>query len=127
MTRERLPDTRKSITHTFRITGEKGPAFKMIITVGLYLDGRPGEIFLTCDKEGSEARGAWQAAATTLSLALQHGTPLESLANKLAFMRHSPSGFTNNPDIPIAKSPSDYIGRWLLLTFCKTNNTTKEE
>ncbi|MCS7230365.1 MAG: vitamin B12-dependent ribonucleotide reductase [Candidatus Kryptonium sp.] len=106
--RRRLPDERKSITHKFSVAGHEG-----YITVGMYPEGTPGEIFITMSKEGSTLSGLMDAFATAISLALQYGVPLKVLVDKFSHMRFEPSGFTNNPDIPIAKSIIDYIFRWL--------------
>jgi ribonucleoside-diphosphate reductase alpha chain len=110
--RRRLPDERKSITHKFDIQGHEG-----YITVGLYDDGTPGEIFLTIAKEGSTISGLMDAFATQTSIALQYGVPLRVMVNKFSHMRFEPSGFTKNPEIPIAKSLTDYIFRWLASRF----------
>jgi ribonucleoside-diphosphate reductase alpha chain len=110
--RRRLPDERKSITHKFDIQGHEG-----YITVGLYDDGSPGEIFLTMAKEGSTISGVMDAFATQTSLALQYGVPLQVMVNKFSHMRFEPSGFTKNSEIPIAKSLIDYIFRWLASRF----------
>lgn len=110
--RWRLPDERQAITHKFSVGGHEG-----YITVGLYPDGKPGEIFLTMAKEGSVVSGMVDAFATAISLALQYGVPLEVLVNKFAHTRFEPAGFTGNPEIPIAKSITDYIFRWLASKF----------
>lgn len=110
--RRRLPDERQSITHKFSIAGHEG-----YITVGMYEDGQPGEIFITMSKEGSTISGLMDSFATAVSLALQYGVPLKVLVDKFSHARYEPSGFTNNPEIPIAKSISDYIFRWLGLKF----------
>jgi ribonucleoside-diphosphate reductase alpha chain len=110
--RRRLPDERKSITHKFSIAGHEG-----YITVGTYEDGQPGEVFITMSKEGSTISGLMDGFATAVSLALQYGVPLRILVDKFSHMRFEPSGFTNNKDIPIAKSICDYIFRWLGLKF----------
>jgi ribonucleoside-diphosphate reductase alpha chain len=110
--RERLPDTRQSITHKFSVGGHEG-----YINVGLYPDGRPGELFITMAKEGSTVGGMMDAFGTAISLSLQYGVPLEVLVNKFSHTRFEPMGYTPNPDIPIAKSIVDYIFRWLGLTF----------
>lgn len=110
--RTRLPDERRAITHKFSIAGHEG-----YITVGLYDDGRPGELFITMSKEGSTISGLMGALATSVSLALQYGVPLSVLADKFAHTRYEPSGFTGNREIPIAKSITDYIFRWLALKF----------
>lgn len=106
--RRRLPDERQAVTHKFSIAGHEG-----YITVGLYEDGKPGEIFITMSKEGSTISGLMDAFATAVSMALQYGVPLRVLVEKFSHMRFEPSGFTNNKDIPIAKSICDYLFRWL--------------
>jgi ribonucleoside-diphosphate reductase alpha chain len=106
--RRRLPAERSAITHKFDIAGHEG-----YITVGLYPDGQPGEIFLKMAKEGSTVSGLMDTFATTVSVALQYGVPLKDLVNKFAHVRFEPSGFTGNQEIPIAKSIVDYIFRWL--------------
>jgi ribonucleoside-diphosphate reductase alpha chain len=110
--RERLPDTRQSITHKFNISGHEG-----YITVGLYPDGRPGELFITMAKEGSTIGGLMDCFGTAVSMSLQYGVPLEVYVNKFSHTRFEPQGFTKNPDIKIAKSLVDYIFRWLGITF----------
>jgi ribonucleoside-diphosphate reductase alpha chain len=112
--RRRLSDERNSITHKFSVAGHEG-----YITVGMYPDGTPGEIFITMSKEGSTLSGLMDAFATAISLALQYGVPLKVLVDKFSHMRFEPSGYTNNPDIPIAKSIIDYIFRWLGKKFLK--------
>jgi ribonucleoside-diphosphate reductase alpha chain len=106
--RHRLPAERTAVTHKFEISGHEG-----YITVGLYPDGQPGEIFLKMAKEGSTVSGLMDSFATSVSLALQYGVPLRDLVNKFAHVRFEPSGFTGNQEIPIAKSIVDYIFRWL--------------
>ena len=106
--RRRLPSERTAITHKFEIAGHEG-----YITVGLYPDGQPGEIFLKMAKEGSTISGLMDTLATSVSLALQYGVPLKDVVNKFAHVRFEPSGFTGNPEIPIAKSLVDYIFRWM--------------
>jgi ribonucleoside-diphosphate reductase alpha chain len=106
--RRRLPDERQAITHKFSIAGHEG-----YITVGLYEDGTPGEIFITMSKEGSTISGLMDGFATSVSMALQYGVPLRVLVEKFSHMRFEPSGFTPNKDIPMAKSICDYIFRWL--------------
>jgi ribonucleoside-diphosphate reductase alpha chain len=106
--RRRLPSERTAVTHKFDIAGHEG-----YITVGLYNDGQPGEIFLKMAKEGSTVSGLMDSFATTVSVALQYGVPLRDLVNKFAHVRFEPSGFTGNSEIPIAKSIVDYIFRWL--------------
>jgi len=110
--RRRLPDTRRSITHKFSVGGHEG-----YITVGLYEDGSPGEIFITMAKEGSTLSGMTDAFATAISLALQYGVPLRDLVYKFSHMRFEPAGMTNNPEIPVAQSIVDYIFRWLASQF----------
>jgi ribonucleoside-diphosphate reductase alpha chain len=110
--RRHLPDERRSITHKFSIAGHEG-----YITVGMYEDGTPGEIFITMAKEGSVISGLMDAFATAISLALQYGVPLEKLVEKFSYTRFQPSGFTNNPQIPVATSIVDYIFRWLGMKF----------
>jgi ribonucleoside-diphosphate reductase alpha chain len=110
--RERLPHTRKSLTHKFDIQGHEG-----YINVGFYPDGRPGELFITMAKEGSTIGGLMDVLGTAISIGLQYGVPLEVFVNKFAHSRFEPAGFTKNPDIPIAKSVADYIFRWLGMEF----------
>ncbi|MBP9144766.1 MAG: vitamin B12-dependent ribonucleotide reductase [Thermoanaerobaculia bacterium] len=110
--RRKLPDERRSITHKFSINGHEG-----YITVGVYDDGQPGEIFLVMAKEGSTISGLMDAFATMVSLSLQYGVPLKALVDKFSHTRFEPSGFTKNPEIPIAKSITDYIFRWLASKF----------
>jgi len=110
--RKKLPDERRALTHKFSINGHEG-----YITVGVWDDGQPGEIFLTMAKEGSTISGLMDAFATSISLALQYGVPLRALVDKFSHMRYEPSGFTKNPEIPIAKSITDYIFRWLASRF----------
>jgi len=114
--RHKLPDERRALTHKFSINGHEG-----YITVGLYDSGQPGEIFLTMAKEGSTISGLMDAFATSISLALQYGVPLKALVDKFSHMRYEPSGFTKNPEIPIAKSITDYIFRWLASRFLSTD------
>ncbi len=106
--RRRLPVERAALTHKFDVAGHEG-----YITVGLYPDGQPGEIFLKMAKEGSTISGLMDSLATSISLALQYGVPLRDLVNKFAHVRFEPSGFTGNQEIPIAKSIVDYIFRWM--------------
>jgi ribonucleoside-diphosphate reductase alpha chain len=119
--RRRMPKTRQSITHKFSIAGHEG-----YITAGMYEDGSVGEIFLTdIGKEGSTLRGMMNAFATSVSIALQYGVPLETLVRKFSYMRFDPEGATGNPEIPFAKSMPDYIMRWLASRFLDTD--TQEE
>ncbi|MCH7578453.1 MAG: hypothetical protein IH822_11825, partial [Chloroflexi bacterium] len=110
--RERLPDERRSITHKFRVGDQEG-----YITVGLYDDGRPGEIFVKIAKEGSTVSGLMDTAALLTSVTLQYGVPIEDLARKLKNTRFEPYGRTNNPHIPWATSIVDYVFRWLERKF----------
>jgi ribonucleoside-diphosphate reductase alpha chain len=110
--RHRLPGERASITHKFAMAGHEG-----YITVGLYKDGTPGELFIRMAKEGSTVSGLMDSFATAISLALQHGVPMKLMCEKFSHTRFEPSGFTGNPEIPIAKSIMDYIFRWLELRF----------
>jgi ribonucleoside-diphosphate reductase alpha chain len=110
--RYKLPDERASFTHKFSIGGHEG-----YITVGLYEDGCPGEIFVRMAKEGSVIAGLMDSFATAISLALQHGVPLQVLIEKFKGTRFEPSGFTGNQEIPIATSIMDYLFRWLNLRF----------
>ena len=110
--RHRLPDERQSITHKFDIAGHEG-----YITVGLYEDGQPGELFLTMAKEGSTISGFADAFAQAISYALQYGVPLQDLVDKFSHVRFEPSGMTRNPDIRFAKSIVDYIFRWMAAKF----------
>jgi ribonucleoside-diphosphate reductase alpha chain len=110
--RRRLPDERKAITHKFDIAGHEG-----YITVGLFEDGQPGEIFLVMAKEGSTISGFADAFAQAISYALQYGVPLQALVDKFSHVRFEPSGMTRNPEIRFAKSIVDYIFRWLASKF----------
>ncbi len=110
--RRRLPDTRRSITHKFNVAGHEG-----YLTVGLYEDGLPGELFITMAKEGSTIGGLMDSLGTATSVALQYGVPVESLVTKFTHQRFEPAGMTTNRDIPMAKSLVDYIFRWLGMQF----------
>jgi ribonucleoside-diphosphate reductase alpha chain len=110
--RHRLPEERASLTHKFSIAGHEG-----YITVGLYPNGQPGEIFIKMAKEGSTVSGLMDAFATAISLSLQHGVPLKVLCEKFSHLRFEPSGWTGNEQIGFAKSIMDYIFRWLQLRF----------
>jgi ribonucleoside-diphosphate reductase alpha chain len=115
--RNRMPRERQSITHKFSIAGHEG-----YITAGMYEDGTLGEIFLTdIGKEGSTLRGLLNSFATSISIALQYGVPLEKLVEKFSYMRFEPEGITQNPEIPFAKSMPDYIMRWLASRFLDTD------
>jgi len=110
--RRRLTDTRTAITHKFDIAGHEG-----YLTVGLFEDGQPGELFITMAKEGSTIGGLMDTIGTLTSMALQYGVPLETLLRKFAHQRFEPSGFTKNPEIRNASSIIDYVFRWLALQF----------
>jgi ribonucleoside-diphosphate reductase alpha chain len=110
--RNRLPEERASITHKFKVGDHEG-----YITVGLYPDGEPGEIFITMAKEGSTVSGLMDSFACAVSIALQHGVPLKLLCEKFAHTRFEPSGWSGNGEIGFAKSIMDYIFRWLQLRF----------
>ncbi len=110
--RRKLPDERQAITHKFDIAGHEG-----YITVGLFEDGQPGEIFLVMAKEGSTISGFADAFAQAISYALQYGVPLQALVDKFSHVRFEPSGMTRNPDVRFAKSIVDYIFRWMATKF----------
>jgi ribonucleoside-diphosphate reductase alpha chain len=110
--RHKLQEERASITHKFNVGGHEG-----YITVGLYPDGSPGELFITMAKEGSTVSGLMDSFALAISIALQHGVPLKLYCEKFAHTRFEPSGWTNNPEIGFAKSIMDYIFRWLQVRF----------
>ena len=110
--RRRLPETRASITHKFNIASHEG-----YLTVGLYEDGQPGELFITMAKEGSTIGGLMDSLGTAVSVALQYGVPVESLVRKFTHQRFEPAGMTTNRDIPFAKSLVDYIFRWMGMEF----------
>ena len=118
--RRKLPAERQALTHRFEIGGHEG-----YITVGLYEDGTPGEIFVKMAKEGSTVSGLTDSFAIAVSFALQYGVPLDFLVNKFAHMRFEPQGFTRNPEIPIAKSIVDYIFRWLGSRFLSAEKQTE--
>jgi len=119
--RRKLPDTRSSLTHKFSVAGHEG-----YITVGLYEDGKPGEIFITLGKAGSILSGFADAFATAISFSLQHGVELRFLVDKFAHVRFEPSGFTGNSEIPIAKSIIDYVFRWLALEFLPSEEQPRQ-
>src|SRR5262249_55234948 len=104
--RRHLPVERHSITHKFSVAGHEG-----YLTIGMYEDGTPGEIFIVMAKEGSTLSGVMDSFATTCSMALQYGVPLKGLVDKFSHTRFEPSGFTSNPQVPYAKSIMDYIFR----------------
>jgi ribonucleoside-diphosphate reductase alpha chain len=113
--RRKLPAERNSITHKFNVGGHEG-----YLTVGMYGDGTPGEIFIKMAKEGSTLSGFMDGFALSVSIGLQYGVPLKALVDKFIHTRFEPSGFTGNPDIPYAKSVLDYIARWLGGKFIST-------
>ncbi|MDR0704051.1 MAG: vitamin B12-dependent ribonucleotide reductase [Planctomycetaceae bacterium] len=120
--RERLPDTRQSVTHKFNVSGHEG-----YITVGLYPDGRVGELFITMAKEGSTIGGLMDCFGTAISMSLQYGVPLSVYVEKFSHTRFEPMGHTKNPDIPIAKSLVDYIFRWLGRTFLPDMQSVQQD
>ncbi len=129
--RRHLPATRRSLTHKFSVGGHEG-----YITVGLYDDGKPGELFITMAKEGSTIGGLMDVIGTETSMGLQYGVPIDVFVNKFSHSRFEPSGWTSNPDIPNAKSVVDYIFRWMGMEFIpgyreenapkRTNGTAKK-
>ncbi len=120
--RHKLPDEREAMTHKFSIAGHEG-----YLTVGLYESGQPGEIFLRMAKEGSTVSGLMDTIATMTSIALQYGVPLKTLVDKFSHTRFEPAGFTNNPEIPIAKSMMDYVFRYLGHRFLKGQPAVEDE
>jgi ribonucleoside-diphosphate reductase alpha chain len=112
LARRRLPDERPSVTHKFRVGEQEG-----YITVGLFEDASPGEVFITISKEGSTIRGLMDSVAVLTSLALQYGVPLEDLVRKFRGVHFEPAGFTDNPELPQASSLVDYVFRWLEARF----------
>jgi len=112
--RHRMPETRLAMNHKFEIAGHKG-----YLTVGMFEDGQPGELFIQMNKEGSTIGGLMDTIATLTSMSLQYGVPLETLVKKFAYQRFEPSGFTKNPDIRNATSITDYVFRWLGCQFIK--------
>jgi ribonucleoside-diphosphate reductase alpha chain len=119
--RRKLPDERQAITHKFSIGGHEG-----YITVGMFEDGTPGEIFITMAKEGSTISGLMDSFATAISYSLQYGVPLKFFVDKFSHVRFEPSGWTNNQEIPYAKSIMDYIFRWLGAKFLGPEYTLTE-
>jgi ribonucleoside-diphosphate reductase alpha chain len=120
--RHKLPDERQAITHKFAVGQHEG-----YLTVGLYENGQPGEIFITMAKEGSTVSGLMDSFATAVSLALQYGVPLKVLCDKFSHTRFEPSGWTPNPEIRYAKSVMDYIFRWLALKFLPRDAQPRED
>ena len=118
--RRKLPSERHSLTHKFSISGHEG-----YLTVGLYEDGQPGEIFIKMSKEGSTLSGIMDALALSISMNLQYGVPLEVLVSKFCHTRFEPAGMTGNRDIPMVKSIMDYIGRYLALKFLPKDTAKK--
>jgi ribonucleoside-diphosphate reductase alpha chain len=110
--RRKLPETRASYTHKFDVAGHEG-----YLTVGVFPDGTPGEMFITMSKEGSTIGGLMDSVAALTSMSLQYGVPLEALVRKFAHQRFEPSGFTKNPEIGRASSIIDYVFRWLAFQF----------
>ncbi|MBT5926396.1 MAG: vitamin B12-dependent ribonucleotide reductase [Verrucomicrobia bacterium] len=119
--RRRLPETRKAVTHKFDIAGHEG-----YLTVGLFEDGSPGELFITMAKEGSTIGGLMDSVATLTSMALQYGVPLDALVRKFSHQRFEPSGFTKNPNIRNCSSIPDYVFRWMSQTFAPGKSETAE-
>jgi len=120
--RRKLDDERQAFTHKFSIAGHEG-----YLTTGLYDDGAPGEIFLRMAKEGSTVSGLMDTIATMTSIALQYGVPLKTLVDKFSHTRFEPAGFTNNPDIPIAKSVTDYVFRYLGNRYLNIDSVETED
>jgi ribonucleoside-diphosphate reductase alpha chain len=120
--RRKLPDERAAVTHKFSVGAHEG-----YLTVGLYEEGQPGEIFITMAKEGSTVSGLMDSFATAVSLALQYGVPLKVLCDKFSHMRFEPSGWTNNPEIRYAKSIMDYIFRWMAYKFLPKDAQPQED
>ncbi len=118
--RRHLPQERRSITHKFRVEGHKG-----YVTVGLFDDGTPGELFIKMSKQGSTMSGMSDSFATMTSLALQWGVPVKQLCQKFVGVAFVPQGHTGNPEIPEAKSLTDYIFRWLALKFLTEEELTE--
>src|ERR1700752_2124478 len=110
--RHRLPDERAGITHHFSIAGHEG-----YLTIGLYPNGQPGEIFVRMAKEGSTIAGMMEGFGTVVSVSLQHGVPLKVLCDKLSHTRFEPSGWAGNEELGYAKSIMDYLFRWMELRF----------
>ncbi len=120
--RRKLPDERRALTHKFSIAGHEG-----YLTVGQYEDGSPGEIFLRMAKEGSTVSGLMDTIATMTSIALQYGVPLKALTDKFSHTRFEPAGFTNNREIPFAKSVTDYVFRYLASRFLTEETPVPDE
>jgi ribonucleoside-diphosphate reductase alpha chain len=118
----KLPDERQALTHKFSIAGHEG-----YLTVGQYENGQPGEIFLRMAKEGSTVSGLMDTIATMTSISLQYGVPLKALVDKFSHTRFEPSGFTNNKEIPIAKSVMDYVFRFLGNRFLQNEAPVEDD
>lgn len=118
--RREMPDERHSLTHKFSIAGHKG-----FITVGMFEDGTPGELFISMSKQGSTLQGIMNAWARAVSYGLQYGMPLKEVIESLVHVRFEPSGSTSNKEIPMAQSIMDYIGRWLALKFLGKEDAKK--
>jgi len=116
--RQALPTTRDAVTHKFAIGPHEG-----YLTIGLYPDGRPGEIFIKMAKEGSTMKGFVQAFCRAFSIAIQYGLPIEDAVARFKGMRFEPSGATSNPEIPQATSIVDYVARYLEMHFAETHKT----
>lgn len=112
MSRERLPDTRRSVTHRVKIQCGERPV-KLFITVGMYEDGRPGEVFLQVDEKGTTLSGLCVVAGILLSICLQHGVGFEKIKEKLMYQEFEPNGMTDNPDIRFVRSLIDYTMKWM--------------
>ncbi|MEO1236745.1 MAG: hypothetical protein AAFX76_08160 [Planctomycetota bacterium] len=115
--RRTLQPNRDSVTHKFQIMGHEG-----YLTIGLFEDGTPGELFVKMAKEGSTLSGLMQAFCRAFSLALQYGLPLDEAVRRFKDMRFEPMGATGNPDVPEAKSIIDYVARYLEIEFCETGD-----
>ena len=113
----RMPPEREGITHKFRIRGEGDQEMKGFISTGVYPDGRLGEVFITLQKKNTAERGLCRCLALLISVALQNGVPLEKIVEKLEHTRFEPAGMTTNHDIPMCKSITDYLARWLRLRY----------
>lgn len=122
LSRRSLPSTRESLTHKFQIDSHEG-----YLTIGLYPDGRPGEIFIKISKEGSAISGMCQAFCRAFSIALQYGLSVEDAVVRFKGMRFEPLGATNNPDIPDAQSIVDYVARYLELHFSGQDLTARRQ
>ncbi|MEQ8849907.1 hypothetical protein [Botrimarina sp.] len=120
--RELLPDTRESRTHKFKVGDTEG-----YLTVGLYPDGRPAELFVKVSKHGTTVSGLLDAIAALTSIALQHGVALDLLVKKFEYMRFEPSGWTTHDQIHSAHSLVDYIFRWLKLEFPRDEDTVADD